>query len=442
MGLGILFIYRMRYGAKLKALLQRTQVQTTSPSMPYESRLASAIASQTTEVEKLNAQIQGFQQVLRYSPLGYLYLDDENRLIWCNFKACELLGIGYPGNAPPRLLLAVIRSYELDQLVEQTRQTQTRCQQDWTFYSISPDPSNLAERPAVPLRGYGVPLENGYVGIFLENRQEALMLIQQRDRWTSDVAHELKTPLTSIRLVGETLRNRIDDNLVSWIDRLLNEVHRLTALVEDILELSHLEQLNDSRALSEETDLTQVVYQAWSSLEPMAELKALSLRYEGPDTLITSLDRSLIRRVLVNLLDNAIKHATKESPIQVKVTIESTPSSDSFQVSGLLSPTVSGILLEVIDHGNGFADKDLPHVFERFYRADPARSRFQELSHQDQQTLVQWSTSTGLGLSIVQKIVQSYQGWVTAQNHPETQGGWLKIWLPGTLIPSTFSING
>lgn len=436
LGLGLLAIYRIRAGAKLKALLDSIRMQSTSRSMPYESRIASAIASQTSEVEALKAQIQGFRQVLRYSPLGYLYLDDENRLIWCNYKARELLGIGRP-NTPPRLLLAIIRSYELDQLVEQTRQTQSRCQQDWTFYSISPDPSNLTERPAVPLRGYGVPLEKGYVGIFLENRQEALMLIQQRDRWTSDVAHELKTPLTSIRLVSETLRSRVDETLVHWLDRLLNEVNRLTALVEDILELSHLEQLNERLALGDETDLSQMVHQAWRSLEPMAALKRLTFDYEGPDQLNTSLDQSLILRVLVNVLDNAIKHTHKDTTILIKLSVALSQLDRTLVTEDAGAPSASGILLEIIDQGHGFADKDLPHVFERFYRADPARSRVQEY----QEDLVKWSTSTGLGLPIVQKIVQSYQGWVTAQNHPETQGGWLKIWLPGTLITSTFSIH-
>jgi two-component system phosphate regulon sensor histidine kinase PhoR len=79
------------------------------------------------------------------------------------------------------------------------------------------------------------------VGVFLENRQEAALLVQQRDRWTSDVAHELKTPLTSIRLVAETLQPRVDDSQRRWLDRLINETIRLSNLVEDLLNLSRLQ---------------------------------------------------------------------------------------------------------------------------------------------------------------------------------------------------------
>jgi two-component system phosphate regulon sensor histidine kinase PhoR len=106
------------------------------------------------------------------------------------------------------------------------------------------------------------------VGVFLENRQEAALLVQQRDRWTSDVAHELKTPLTSIRLVAETLQSRIDPKLKVWVDRLINETLRLSNLVEDLLNLSRLQGQQSQGLNPKPVDLPQLIQAAWLSLEP------------------------------------------------------------------------------------------------------------------------------------------------------------------------------
>ncbi|MGD1941259.1 MAG: histidine kinase dimerization/phospho-acceptor domain-containing protein, partial [Leptolyngbyaceae cyanobacterium] len=184
--------------------------------------------------------------LLQKAPVGYLEVDDENQLLWINTLACQMLGMPFPacGVEPtePRLVLELVRSFELEQLSENTRHAQTHCQRDWVLNLAAPDPINPDEGVVLPLRGYGVPLANQRVGIFLENRQEAETLIQQRDRWTSDVAHELKTPLTSIRLVAETLRERVEPGSKKWLDRLLNEILRLSNLVEDLLNLSRLER--------------------------------------------------------------------------------------------------------------------------------------------------------------------------------------------------------
>jgi two-component system phosphate regulon sensor histidine kinase PhoR len=157
--------------------------------------------------------VGNLEHILQQAPIGYLQVDDENRLIWCNEEANRLLKMNQASIgtvAPPRLLIEVARSYELDALIDETRQKQIPCQQEWMLYRISPDPLHPKEEPTYPLKGLAIPLGLEQVGVFLENRQEAALLVQQRDRWTSDVAHELKTPLTSIRLVAETLQSRID----------------------------------------------------------------------------------------------------------------------------------------------------------------------------------------------------------------------------------------
>lgn len=369
------------------------------------------------------------RSLLHRAPIGYIQVDEENQLMWCNGTASRLLGITYGNQEPsnnPRLLLEWVRSYELDHLIEQTRHSQTPHQEDWTLNLVSPDPLHPNEGVSYPLRGYSVPLVNGQVGVFLENRQEAVTLMQQRDRWTSDVAHELKTPLTSIRLVAETLRNRVDSSLHTWFDRLLNEILRLSNLVEDLLNLSRLESSGGTGLNLKQTELPQLIVSAWHSLEPLAQVKQLALDYEGPTDLLVTLDEALIHRVLINLLDNAIKYSPSEAMIWVRVSVQET-------TADMRSGGNATVQIEVIDQGQGFKETDLPYIFSRFYRADPARTRVPLPGGgpaKDGMGATVGSGGTGLGLAIVQQIVDAHCGYVTARNHPDTGGGWLTLNLP------------
>ncbi|MEO0771117.1 MAG: PAS domain-containing sensor histidine kinase, partial [Cyanobacteria bacterium J06649_4] len=404
MGITLLINDRRQYDAKLKRLLGRLDDHQPLSTLGYDTQLASAIGDQRIQIEALNTQIKDFRQLLQKSPVGYLQVDEENRLLWCNQRAQEFLDIEQGDYAQPRLLLAIVRSYELDQLVEQTRQAQKVCEAEWTFNSISTDPYNYLERPACPLQGYGLPLSDGQVGVFLENKQEAILLAQQRDRWISDVAHELKTPLTSIRLVAETLESRVEPKLVSWVERLLKEVIRLSKLVDDVLNISSLEQRRSQLQDEADIDFVPLIQAAWQGVEPLAKLKQLTLDYQGPNTLMVTVNVSLMHAVLFNLLSNAVKYSPAGQSIQVRLSVSETFAGVRSSFGGASpSPLTSAakdsnhkdshyfdwdtselcVLLEVIDAGNGLNEKDLPHVFDRFYRGDPSRSRLDNLDGRD-----------------------------------------------------------
>lgn len=432
-----------RSSARLKKILRNLQFSTADSPFPLTSQLSLAITQQRKEQQQLERQLDVLWEILRAAPVGYLQVDDENRLLWCNSQARDILGIVQESNwSKPRLLLELVRSYELDDLIEQTRNAGQPCQSNWTFYPPSSDPTDLSRQPAFTLQGYGLPLPDNQIGIFLENRQEIVALMQQRDRWTSDLAHELKTPLTSIRLVAETLHSRLEPNLRTWVDRLINETIRLSNLVQDLLDLSQM-QRNSMRNLQlKSTDLVSLIHSVWNSLEPLARRKQLELDYSGPSQLIMQLDEPRIHRLLINLLDNSIKYSPVNQPIRVRVSFE-TEMSDV--------PTgLQTVCLEVIDSGSGFPEKALPYVFERFYRADPSRARAlspKELEV-DRASLVLSNLSSmpsepdltqidghsqggnGLGLAIVRQIVEAHHGSVSASNHPETGGAWLQVRLP------------
>ncbi|MBD2465826.1 PAS domain-containing sensor histidine kinase [Oscillatoria sp. FACHB-1407] len=445
-GLLLWWQQRSRSDAKIKTLVRTLRADEES-GLSSTSQLTAAIATQQKIRQQLEQQLESYRQVLHSAPVGYLQVDDENRLIWCNERARELLHMTQEHSPRPRLLLELVRSYELDHLIEQTRNNKKPCQSDWTFHPASPDPSQLSKQQAYALRGHGFPLPWGQVGIFLEDRQEAVTLMQQRDRWASDVAHELKTPLTSIRLVAETLQSRLESPLRGWVDRLISETMRLGTLVQDLLDLSHIDRGSSQCLHLKTTDLAELIQAAWINLEPLARKKQLHLDYVGPEHLLIQIDEPRLYRVLINLLDNSIKYSPPWQTIRVQLQPEE-PVADTPENAGAIAKWV---YLDIIDAGLGFAESDLPHVFERFYRADPSRSR--TISTSEGKTLPEPATDvisvtddlrnygddrfdlhrgsgSGLGLAIVKQIVEAHAGSVTARNHPITGGAWLQVCLP------------
>lgn len=419
-GLLLLALYRVRMVARVKRLTQTIPVDRgASVGFSLMSQLGWVIAQHQIINRTLEQRLETWKQILNIAPIGYLQVDEENQLIWCNPVAVQILGIQQASQASPRLLLELVRSYEIDSLVEKARDRAQSCQRDWVFYPASADADNLSQAKSIPLRGTAFPLSNGEVGVFLENRQEAMTLIQQRDRWTSDVAHELKTPLTSIRLVAETLESRLDPVNRKWMARLLNETMRLSTLVQDLLDLSQLDLNPSQRLRLKSVDLVKVIYAAWHSLEPLASERHLRFSYEGCESVILDADEARLHRVFLNLLDNSIKYSPINGILRVRVMLSSP----------------NRVSIEVMDEGEGFPEEALPYVFDRFYRADPSRVRLPsalsaaESSPTDASPPVQLTSGSGLGLAIVRQIIEAHQGTVQAHNGPDG-GAWLRILLP------------
>ena len=452
-GLGV-FAWSVRHiNRKLSTLIRSISEDPMTPTLSPLSHITRLLNHQLSQQATLMAQVQGLQDILQAAPIGYLEVDKADRLYWHNAKAAQLLNLNPEKIAvhSQRLLLQVIRSFELDHLIKQVRQAQQCHQQDWTLHL---PPVGDSERPLdLPLRGHGIPLPADHVGVFLEDRQEAITLAEERDRWTADVAHELKTPLTSMRLVAETLQNQVDPHLNSWVERLLKESARLGALVQDLLELNQITFKYPHTLQLRPVDLAGLVRSAWLNLEPLAQAKNLLLYYQGPDQLIIQADEPRLYRVLMNLMDNGIKYSPPDQPLIVELSMVSRPSFTEETTDLSLDP--HWVCLDVIDMGPGFPEESLPHVFKRFYRADPSRTRPQSTItdiHADRpmsgtsypQAMVNVSPNattqptptltplggSGLGLAIVQRIVVAHGGMVRARNHPKTGGGWLQVLLP------------
>lgn len=248
-----------------------------------------------------------------------------------------------------------------------------------------------------------VPGRQGWIGVQLQSRRSLDAQLQQQERWVSDVAHELKTPLTALLLVGDSLAGQVTSQNVRLVERLQRELLRLQELVGDLLELSRLE--NSLPGLAPSTslvDLPSLVQQVWANLRPLADPRGIRFELQAPARLQLRGDSSRLHRALLNLLDNALRYSPDAGLVRVSIDIRG----DWCQ-------------LAVTDQGPGLSEEDLAHLFERFYRGDPSRARSQRIG-------------SGLGLSIVQQIAATHGGRTQASNQP-TGGAKLELILPGVI---------
>ncbi|MEH2397090.1 sensor histidine kinase [Nostoc sp.] len=375
--------------------------------------LRQEIAMVKQQRQDLQQSLQTYQDLLDFAPVGYLQVDEENQLLWCNQQAQEILYLQRWQPEQVRLLLELVRSYELDHLIEQTRDRQKPQTREWIFHPSCDDAVEMATIKSLALRASSLPLPNGQVGVFLENRQPLLDINQIRDRSFSDLAHELRTPLTSIRLVVETLQTRLEPPLDRWVNRLMQEVDRLINLVQSWLELTQMEANPNMQLQAKAVELRSLIASVWETLEPLAGRQHLSLAYSGLENLWIKADEARIYQVFLNLLDNSIKYSLPNTSIHVETKILSTKDNDG------ASPILE---INLIDSGVGFSEADLPHVFERFYRGDKARTHFPQDSNS-----IGAIVGNGLGLAIVEQILLAHGASIKAMNHPETGGAWMQL---------------
>lgn len=219
-----------------------------------------------------------------------------------------------------------------------------------------------------------------------------------RREFITNVSHELRTPLASIRAAVETLEDgALEDAEAapSFLSSIRDEVERMTQMVEELLELSRIE----SGALPLEArpiDIHDVAQRAVARVEGQSVRKGLQIHVEAPaQPASVNGDSARLEQALVNLLHNAVKF-TDQGGIEVLVAVEE-----------------DQVVVAVNDSGVGVARSDLPHIFERFYKADRARS----------------SEGAGLGLAIVKHTVQAHGGSVWAESQLE-RGSTFSFSLP------------
>ncbi|BCU80985.1 hypothetical protein JIR001_07680 [Polycladomyces abyssicola] len=223
-------------------------------------------------------------------------------------------------------------------------------------------------------------------------KQEAL-----RKNLTSDVAHELRTPLATLKSHMEALMDGVWEPTNERIRSCYEEIERLTCLVGDLEKLTALEapgfKLNRKRE-----NLQDIAEQAVKSAQASFLQKGVTLRFHAPDSVLAMVDRTRILQILANLLSNALKFTPKGGEVKVEVRNDGTD-----------------LLLIVQDNGIGIPPSEVPKVFERFYRVEKSRNR--KLG------------GSGIGLTIVKKLTQAHGGDVEIESE-EGKGTTVYVRIP------------
>jgi two-component system phosphate regulon sensor histidine kinase PhoR len=331
------------------------------------------------------------RQWLEELPQGWLVLAPDDSLSALNPRAEQLLELQRDLALLGQPLLALRPSEEVQHLVALARDKGLPQRGRWTL-------------PSADLELRVLPGSGGWVAVLLEGRNPLQRQLQRQEAWVGDVAHELRTPITALMLVGDSLAARLEGHPQAQllVERLLKELRRLQELVSDLLALSRLENTPVAEAEGRgSVDPRDVLAAVWATLEPLASQRRVHLQVSPAreQGLRAAADPARLHQALLNLLDNALRYSPEGSAIEVEVDHRD-----------------RWCLIAVRDHGPGLSRTDLERMFERFYRGDPARARPPRVG-------------SGLGLPIVQQIALSQGGLVRARNHPEG-GAQLELLLP------------
>jgi len=238
-------------------------------------------------------------------------------------------------------------------------------------------------------------------------------LEELRRNMVTDVAHELRTPLSNIRGYLEALQDGVVEPERHIIDSLHEEAMLLNHLVDDLQELS-LAEAGQLRLERQPVALADIVDRAVEAVRLRAEAKGVTLQVDLPEDLLVEVDPQRVGQVLRNLLENALAHTPPDGKIALSAHETCPEPSDALSLSRGRRAD-QWVEVSVRDTGSGIAAEDLPYVFERFYRVDKSRSRA--------------TGGTGLGLAIARSLVEAHGGRIWVES-TEGEGSTFTFALP------------
>ena len=350
------------------------------------NEMSSKLKKMLTTVSEDKARLAG---ILDNMADGVLLTDNEGNIILTNNAARTLLNIG-EGDTGGRPLIEVVREFEFNELLDACLKTGQE--------QIAQFESSTSNRF---LRVIAIPFKDDSPGgalLLVQDLTEVRSLQTMRREMVGNISHEFRTPLAGIKAMVETLQDVAADDKEAtrdFLSRIEVEVDRMTQLVAELTELSRIETGKAELEL-EPIDINNLVEEAVAQLKPQAERQNLTIETSLRSIPAVPVDKERLRQVMVNLVHNAIKFNRPGGSIKI-----TTKSSEN---------TVN---VEVSDTGTGIAKGDLPHIFERFYKADRSRA----------------GQGSGIGLAIAKHVVESHGGKINVRSE-EGKGTTFTINLP------------
>lgn len=353
------------------------EVRELSEALDIMARtLRARIGELTTERNQATAILESMAE-------GVVALDAQGRILLMNPSAKILLGLTAVGSIGQRLA-EVLRHQEAQTLMQAVLDSRERITKEIGLFQPN---ERVLRLHAAPCRG-AAP-KGPCAVVVIQDVTESHRYEQLRKEFVANVSHELKSPLTSIRSLAETLLGGAleDPSTNRRFVRLIDEdAARLSRLIDDLLALSQIESQAVPLRLAV-VELRPMAESVLASLKVPLKQRQIGATCELPEDLTVRADPDRLRQVLVNLVENAIKYNKESGTLTLSAVAEG-----------------GWVKVAVADTGIGIPPQDLPRVFERFYRVDKARSR--ELG------------GTGLGLAIVKHIVEAHGGSVSVESEP------------------------
>lgn len=373
----------------------RNKKWKTEDYLDYVGEFANNVGSRVISNLKVLNLI--FDQV----PYGVLMVDRQRRILKINESLCNLFYLDRERVIGNKTIL-VFNNKKLENLISRSFKRLTPQRENIIFFE---DEDLYLDVQTLPITFDGNIVKKEDLQCIKDGRIEVnLLLLSQnatqevefsklRSQFVANVSHEMRTPLTSLKGYLETsLENNLKDELriKSYLSKSLEEVNRLSLLIEDVLNLSKIEHKRNI-LFKEDRNLVDVIKDCISSLEFLARQNNMEIEFSyDQDPLNYKTDEELFRQMVKNILENSIFYAGKGAKIEIK-----------------LKENKSNIILNFIDNGVGISKKDLPYIFQRFYRGkNPHTSK---------------RIGSGLGLSIVKHIVELHDGKISVNSTPNVE---------------------
>jgi len=350
------------------------------------NRMAENLQIQMQHIRENEYRLQG---VLENMVSGVMMVDQRGTITLVNRSAEDILGYSSHELLNKSYLDAGFQ-LEFTALLADAIETHTRVREELMLHF--PQDQILEVHVSPIVQGDG---QRKGVLVVLHDITAVRRLERIRSEFVANVSHELKTPVAAVKGFAETLMaGALEDKEMarSFLQIIYDESDRLNRLIGDILELSKIESKRIPLQFSP-VDVESIVENSIQMMKAEAEKKHITLESCVENELYIEADEDRLRQILINLLSNGISYTPEGG--RVSIGVEFVPNPDD-------NPDNERVRIRISDTGIGIPEKDLPRIFERFYRVDKARSRS--------------SGGTGLGLSIVKHLTELHHGTISVES--------------------------